>query len=188
MAFCWRANNGPTLNAGLVPLKILGIRSSIAKKFYIFVFLWFFRGGGGGGVDPLFPPSGSAHGTGKCIYWKSILWCPSACILSIACTHFLIDEIFFFEFHWSLIWIQTVYANVKRERERERLVHAIPFGKNQSASADRQVEREMCNFVIFFNSENSSTYFKVSRRSLQKNLIVRDVLQRLYYNINWKSK
>ena len=43
------------------------------------------------------------------------------------------------------------------------------------------------NFVrlFFFYSGNSSTYFKVLRRSLQKNLIVRDVLE---YNINWNSK
>ena len=60
-------------------------------------------------------------------------------------------------------------------------MHAHPFG---SASADRQVERErgreremrVCvfflNFVIFL-----PTYFKVSRRSLQKILIVRDVFE-----------
>ena len=62
-------------------------------------------------------------------------------------------------------------------------MHAHPFG---SASADRQVEREMhvyffCvfffNFVIFFDSENLPTYFKVSCRSLQRNLIVRDVFE-----------
>ena len=35
------------------------------------------------------------------------------------------------------------------------------------------------NLVIFFNSENSSTYFKVPCISLQKNL-----LERLYYIIN----
>ena len=42
-------------------------------------------------------------------------------------------------------------------------------------SREREREREIClfflNFVIFFNSENSSTYFKLSSISLQKNLI-----------------
>ena len=54
------------------------------------------------------------------------------------------------------------------------------FQENQSASTDRQVERErerereMCilfEFRHFFNSENSSSYFKVSCISLQKILI-----------------
>ena len=67
-------------------------------------------------------------------------------------------------------------------------MHAHPFG---SASADRQVERErerercMCvcvffcffEFRHFFDSENLPTYFKVSCRSLQRNLIVRDVFE-----------
>ena len=43
-------------------------------------------------------------------------------------------------------------------------------------STSREREREMCvcvlfELVIFFNSENSSTYFKVSCISLQKILI-----------------
>ena len=37
----WRANDGLTLGAGLVTLNFKGIRTSIAKKPYIFVF---FRG------------------------------------------------------------------------------------------------------------------------------------------------
>ena len=38
MAFPWRADDGPPLNAGLVALWILcGIRTSIAKNTYIFV-------------------------------------------------------------------------------------------------------------------------------------------------------
>ena len=51
MAFHWRADDGPTLNAGLVVLRISGIRSSIAK-----------------GSGPPAPSSGSAHGTGQCIH------------------------------------------------------------------------------------------------------------------------
>ena len=80
-----------------------------------------------------------------------------------------------------------MFAN--RERERDWCRHV----KVNIASTDRQVERErerergrereMCvfflNFVsfffFFFYSGNSSTYFKVLCRSLQKNLIVRDV-------------
>ena len=55
MAFRWRADDGPTLNASLVAL-CQGIRTSIALKLYIFVI---FQGGGGGGGPPV-PPSGSA--------------------------------------------------------------------------------------------------------------------------------
>ena len=55
MAFCWRADNGPKLDAELVALWFFkGIRTSIAKKPYIFVI--FRGGGGGGGVRPLVPP------------------------------------------------------------------------------------------------------------------------------------
>ena len=74
-----------------------------------------------------------------------------------------------------------MFANVERERERDWCRHV----KVNIASADRQVERErercvcVCvfflNFVSFFYSGDSSTYFKVLCRSLQKNLIVRDV-------------
>ena len=43
------------------------------------------------------------------------------CVLSVACTHFQIDETTFNpEYHLGLIWIQTVFANVEREKERER--------------------------------------------------------------------
>ena len=62
------------------------------------------------------------------------------------------DEAFFPEFHSGLTRIQTIFANVnkdrKRERERERLVHSHPFGKI-SASTDRQVERERERDVLF---------------------------------------
>ena len=44
------------------------------------------------------------------------------------------------------------------------------------------------NFVHFLYPENSSSYFKVTCRSLKKILIIRDVLECLYYNINWKSQ
>ena len=65
-------------------------------------------------------------------------------------------------------------------------MHAHPFGKIKvnNASADQQVERErgvfFFNFVSLFYSGNSSTYFKVSCRTLQKILIVQDV-QRLQF-------
>ena len=54
MAFHWRADDGPTLNAGLVAAIFQGIRTSIARKPYIFVI---FQGGGGFGppVPPLDP-------------------------------------------------------------------------------------------------------------------------------------
>ena len=45
---------------------------------------------------------------------------------------------------------------------------------DRSTSRERERERYVCvliEFPHFFNSENSSTYFKVSCISLQKNLI-----------------
>ena len=66
------------------------------------------------------------------------------------------------EFHSGLIWNQTIFANVNRERKREwETGTCTSFRENQSISTDRQVEREMCvcvcvcvcvfflNFVIF---------------------------------------
>ena len=53
MAFRWRADDDPTLNAGLVALLFFQwIRTSIAKKPYIFCDFQ----GGGGTPDPLPPP------------------------------------------------------------------------------------------------------------------------------------
>ena len=60
MAFCWRANNGPTLNAGLVAVIFEGIRTIIAMKAYIVVMLLFFIWGGWFG--PSVHPSRPAYG------------------------------------------------------------------------------------------------------------------------------
>ena len=60
MAFRWRADGCPTLNASLVALWFQGMQTSIAEKPYNFVI---FSGVGGGGPDPL-SPSGSTH-----VYW-----------------------------------------------------------------------------------------------------------------------
>ena len=52
--------------------------------------------------------------------------------------------------------------------------------RSTSRERERERERERCgvflNFVIFFKSENSSTYFKVSCISLQKILIDENTL------------
>ena len=50
MAFRWRADNGPPLNAGLVALRFLGD----PDQSYVFVILQ-------GGSGPTVPHSGSAH-------------------------------------------------------------------------------------------------------------------------------
>ena len=63
MAFRWRADDGPTLNAGLVVLRISG---DPVQYCYENPYFCDFPGGGGG-AEPL-PPSGSAHGTGQCIH------------------------------------------------------------------------------------------------------------------------
>ena len=49
MVFRWQADDGPTLNAALVASDFQGIRTSIAKKPYIFVIFQ------GVGPDPLSP-------------------------------------------------------------------------------------------------------------------------------------
>ena len=53
MAFCWRADDGPTLNAVLVAEIFRGIRTCIARKPYICDFS---GGGGGGGPSLSHPP------------------------------------------------------------------------------------------------------------------------------------
>ena len=52
-AFRWRADDDPTLNAGLVAAIYQGNRTCIARKLHIFCDF-------SGGPDPL-SPSGSAH-------------------------------------------------------------------------------------------------------------------------------
>ena len=65
MAFHWRADDGPTLNASLVSQEI---RTSNVKKPYISVF--FRGGGGGGGVGTPCPPSSEpAHAVTRS-QWK----------------------------------------------------------------------------------------------------------------------
>ena len=62
MAFYWRADDGLTLNAGLVTAIFQRIRTCIARNPYILVI---FQGVGGGSRPPAPPPppppSGSAH-------------------------------------------------------------------------------------------------------------------------------
>ena len=50
MAFCWRADNGPTLHARLVAAIFQKIRTCIARKSYTFVIL---QGRSGPPVPPL---------------------------------------------------------------------------------------------------------------------------------------
>ena len=67
MAFHWRADDGPKLNAGLV---FQGIWTIIAKKPCIF--LYFFRGGG---LDALCPPLDPRMQNMSCVYSKvSMKW------------------------------------------------------------------------------------------------------------------
>ena len=54
MAFRWHADDGPTLNAGLVAANCQGIRTCIARKPYIFVI---FQGGGSRPPVPPPPPT-----------------------------------------------------------------------------------------------------------------------------------
>ena len=60
MAFRWRADDGPSLNAGLVALRFCRGSAPVLQRNPIF-FL-FFRGGGGGG----------SHMFSKCFSWENI--------------------------------------------------------------------------------------------------------------------
>ena len=65
MAFCWRANDGPTLNAGLVVLSFLRGSRPVLQRNTIFFKIF----QGGGRPDPLSPPpSGSAHVQSKFLF------------------------------------------------------------------------------------------------------------------------
>ena len=70
MAFRWRADDGPTLNAGLVAFcDFQGVRTSIAKEPYIFVI---FQLGGGGGSGPPVPPLDSHMYSNLVTYFSEI--------------------------------------------------------------------------------------------------------------------
>ena len=107
----------------------------------------------------LWGPKTQTHRAHRLLYGKvgysTVL---TLCVVSIACTHFWIGEAFYHEYHSGLIWIQTVFANVKRERgrERERLVQARQskhcIGGSASRERERGRERERCACVwVFFN-------------------------------------
>ena len=152
-----------------------GIRSSIAK----------------GTGPPVCPPSGSAHWTGQCIhllrYTENPFYRAHRLLYDTLHTFYRMHK--FLNWRNILSWIPfgsdldpNRFCKCKqREKERETGT-CTSFRENQSASTDRQVERErerererdVCSFwnsSFFFNSENSSTYFKASCISLQKILI-----------------
>ena len=107
--------------------------------FYIFVIF------GGGGLDPLTSVGPANVYTENPSYRAHRL-----CVLSIACTKFYIGETFFPEFHSGMIWIQTVFANVNREKERDRENGACTsFRECIGGSASRERERERCACVFF---------------------------------------
>ena len=145
------------------------------------IFQW--GGGGGGGPDPLSPLWIRAWDRTMYtlieIYWKPILTCASAFVRLFAyfLSHAQIFKLTKLVFHSGLIWIQTVFANVNRDRKGEHILSGKSKCIDRSTSRERERERErercVCSFWIssFFNSENSPTYFKVSCISLQKILI-----------------
>ena len=64
MAFCWRDDGGPSLNADLVALWFyIGSRPVLLKYPIFLLFL------GVGGPDPL-PLSGSAHAVDGIFHWQ----------------------------------------------------------------------------------------------------------------------
>ena len=63
MAFRWHADDGPTLNAGLVAAIFQGSGSVLLESPYIFVIFQ-------GGPDPFVSPSGSAHVENAADLWQ----------------------------------------------------------------------------------------------------------------------
>ena len=66
---------------------------------------------------------------------------------------------------------KCIGGSTSREKERER---------QRERERERERKRDVCvlfEFRNFFNSENSSTFFEVSCRSLQRIRIVQDVLE-----------
>ena len=88
-------------------------------------------------------------------------------IYSVLKTHFIVRIGF-----CTTLCVLSLDRQVERERERER-------------------EREICmfflNFVIFFNSESSSTYFKDSCISLQNKIDRRVVLHYKRHLRRWRA-
>ena len=108
MAFRWRADDDPTLNAGLVVFEnFRGSGPVLLRNSLCFCDF----SGGGGGPDPLPPPpSGSAHGTGLCLDLLRYTGNP------------------FHRAHRLLYdTLRTFYRSTRRERERERERDACSF-------------------------------------------------------------
>ena len=91
------------------------------------------------------------------------------------------DETFFPEFQSGLIWIQTVFANVNKDRKRERdwYMHILSgkskcIDRSTSRERERERERDVCYFLIssFFNSENSSMYFIFAKNSDRRDTLL----------------
>ena len=97
------------------------------------------------------------------------------------------DETYFPEFHSGLIWIQAVFANVNKDRKRERdwYMHILSgksmhrqVEREREIERERERERDVCTFLIssFFNSENSVYVFQSFVFIFAKNSDRRDVL------------
>ena len=115
------------------------------------------------------------------VYWKPILSCTSAFVRHFAyfLSHahiFKLTKHSFPEFHSGLIWIQTLFANVNRERKRERLVHAHPFRKievhrqidketdtERERETERETERDVCSFFNFIIFLTLRTCLRISK-------------------------
>ena len=103
--FRLRADDGPTLNAGMVVLRISGDQ---VQMCYEILYLCDFSGGGG--VQTPCPPSGSVHGTGLCLHLLRYTENP------------------FYRAHRLLYdTLRTFYRSTSRERERERCMCFLNF-------------------------------------------------------------
>ena len=115
-------------------------------------------GGFGGGPDPPVPPLDPRMGPDNVYTYWDILkthfivrigFCTTLCVLSIR-HKFLNGRNILSWIPSGLIWIQTVFANLDREKERETGI-CTSFRENQSTPTDRQGERERERRVFFLN-------------------------------------
>ena len=137
MAFRWRADNGPTLNAGLVTLRISRSDPVLLRNS---IFLWFFQGGGGGGgVRNPFPPFW-IRAWDRPMYtlieinWKPILSCASAFVGHFAyfLSHAQNFKLTKHSFLNSIrVWSGSKpFLQMKIERKRDWCMHFLP-GKSK---------------------------------------------------------
>ena len=177
MAFRWRADDGPTLNAGFVALRIWRISEDPVQSCEEILYFCDLSGRGGGSGPPN-PPLDPRMGPANVYTYWDILK-PHPVVRIGICTTLLTFYRMRKFLNWRniLFWIPfgsdldpNSFCKCKereRERERGRLVHANPFGK---IKVHRRIE--VCVCVSAFALESVLVFW--SKRKCSDSLVVRD--------------